>query len=100
MLLGSEGTATGDQTTGSRKGSCPESRARTGPVCELHFFSAEIGWLPEASSEPNKFILKQHFKMEGVQMVRDLLRKDDYMVSVKGRGGNVVIQEVIVFFRA
>lgn len=30
----------------------------------------------------NEFIAKEHFKMEGVQMVRDLLRKDDFMVVI------------------
>ena len=30
----------------------------------------------------NQFVVKQHFKMEGIQLVRDLLRKGDYMVSI------------------
>ena len=30
----------------------------------------------------NTFVLKAHFKMEGIQMVKELLRKDDWMVSI------------------
>ena len=30
----------------------------------------------------NTFVQKAHFKMEGVHMVKELLRKDDWMVSI------------------
>ena len=30
----------------------------------------------------NKFIKRQHFKMEGLQMIKDLLQKEDWMVTV------------------
>ena len=30
----------------------------------------------------NKFIRNTHFKMENIQMLRDLLRRDDWMVSI------------------
>lgn len=30
----------------------------------------------------NKFIKRQHFKMEGLQLIKDLLQKGDWMVMV------------------
>ena len=30
----------------------------------------------------NRYIVKQHFKMEGVHVLRDLLRKGDWMISI------------------
>lgn len=41
----------------------------------------------------NVFIEKRHFKMEGVQMVKDLLRKDDYMASIDLKDAYLSVSE-------
>ena len=78
-------------TTNARERSypCDPPGTVTPRVCKFHFSSPpKRGW-PEARSEspsPQSVIPYEHFKMEGIHMLRDLLRKGDFMVKIDLKG--------------
>ena len=62
----------------------PPSQATPGYLSSLFLVPKKGGsQRPVVNLKPlNQFLPYEHFKMEGIHMVRDLLRKGDFMVKI------------------
>ncbi len=83
----SKGAVTGIASA-TTEGSHQESRAMSRGISEQRLHSPEEGGLSSVSSKSetvnlrplNQFLVERKFKMEGIGILRDLLRKDDWLV--------------------